>query len=113
MKVLPLCKHYCHPECMDEWLKRNKVRWKNRRVRGWDGNMPRHDDIAAPFAVAGVLLPSLILLFQRNMCRFAAFATRRCLRRATRQQRAAPPLAAAVHWANGGSSNCPLHLLTY
>ncbi|KAL4433972.1 hypothetical protein ABPG75_000413 [Micractinium tetrahymenae] len=25
VKVLPLCKHYAHPECIAEWLKRNKV----------------------------------------------------------------------------------------
>ncbi|KAL4441836.1 hypothetical protein ABPG77_003752 [Micractinium sp. CCAP 211/92] len=25
VKVLPLCKHYAHPECTSEWLKRNKV----------------------------------------------------------------------------------------
>lgn len=25
VKVLPLCRHYYHPECITEWLKRNKV----------------------------------------------------------------------------------------
>ncbi len=33
VKVLPLCKHYAHPECTSEWLKRNKVRAGSQRAR--------------------------------------------------------------------------------
>lgn len=26
VRVLPLCRHYYHPDCVGEWLKRNKAR---------------------------------------------------------------------------------------
>lgn len=37
VRVLPLCRHYYHPDCVGEWLKRNKARAVGPAPWGSDG----------------------------------------------------------------------------
>lgn len=45
VKVLPVCRHYYHPDCIAEWLKRNKVRGAGGQAAGrrrWPSSFRRH-----------------------------------------------------------------------
>ncbi len=113
MRVLPLCRHYFHPDCVAQWLSINKASGQGQEGRQ---HLQRRDcrqllpmlgcrrrSLSVPPATRQLYPPPSFML-----CRYAASATARCLRRARktmrqgRQQQAAAPAACLA--SAGGSS---------
>lgn len=115
MRVLPLCRHYYHPDCVAQWLSINKA------SRGWEQwasagrsrvrNARRWQLARLPLLVPRHSQPAMFdthrhCMFDTPSCRFAASAIARCWKKGKRMaaQRQQQRRAAAC-WASGGGSS--------